>query len=100
MQAIARNCACLAILWKIKFEFSGSANSCPCTQREIARQPCSPKYLTLYRKSIACPAYTALIQVGAKVEVDREGQTQHEGGVCCTNTITIQHKEEQYLSIQ
>lgn len=62
----------LSYSMEIKFEFSGSANSCPCTQREIARQPCSLKYLTLYSKSIACPAYTGLIQVGAKVEVERD----------------------------
>ena len=66
----ARNCTCIAILWKIKFEFSGSTNNCPCTQREIPveRQLRSLKYLTLYSKSIACPAYTGLIQVGANLK--------------------------------
>ncbi len=89
-KADARNC--LAILWKIKFEFSGSSNSrsqASCTQREIARQLVSLNYITLYSKSIACPAYyTGLIQVGAKVAVERDKLNVKE--------VYIVHTKSQY----
>ena len=66
---------CLAILWKINFDFSASIGDHPQASRslrEIAQQLLSQKYLTLYSKPMTRPACTCLIQVGAKVEVERD----------------------------
>ena len=66
---------CLVILWKINLDFSAVINGHPQasrSQREIAQQLWSQKCLTLYSKQIPYPACTCLIQVGAKVEVERD----------------------------